>query len=29
MGVEASSTDFAKEAPESIAFLRAALARGQ
>jgi D-psicose/D-tagatose/L-ribulose 3-epimerase len=25
MGVEASSTDFAKEAPESIAFLRAAL----
>jgi sugar phosphate isomerase/epimerase len=29
MGVEASSTDFAKEAPESIAFLREALARGQ
>ncbi|MGB6432232.1 MAG: sugar phosphate isomerase/epimerase family protein [Candidatus Acidiferrales bacterium] len=29
MGVEASSTDFAKEAPESIAFLRAALTGGQ
>jgi sugar phosphate isomerase/epimerase len=29
MGVEASSTDFAKEAPESIAFLRSALARGE
>lgn len=27
MGVEATSTDFAKQAPESIAFLRAALAR--
>jgi D-psicose/D-tagatose/L-ribulose 3-epimerase len=27
MGVEATSTDFAKEAPESLAFLRAALAR--
>jgi|HubBroStandDraft_6_1064221.scaffolds.fasta_scaffold1498859_1 hypothetical protein len=26
MGVEATSTDFTKEAPESLAFLRAALA---